>query len=383
MKSIKITGESMGEVAEKYNSSSYLKIWILSSGSIAALILLCLALGNPAQAQDEYPAVVSFSTDRNLVYEGENATLVWVVTNSTNVTIEPDIGEVGLNGSVEITPKENSTYFLNATDGENRSAATVTVNVIKKPPELLYFAAEKTKIKRGESSTIFWNVSGAQDVFITPEPGRVDLNGSAAVTPWDTTTYSILATNAGGAAAGPAVPQITVDVSPILYEFIPNANKASWYSSRDTDSKPIDFGGSDKDPSGSASWMNDVRLSDDSLAKRVLWTHPRWEDDGSIMGVFDLGDYVVQKDDHISGSVALKKDASWGKAIFFIILIPEGEKAIVISTTPVEYSDGIKNFDVYLSRYADKKVDIALTTHSYGSPSQDWAVWLDLKLIRG
>lgn len=135
----------MGKIAKQYDPSSSFNIWRLSGGSIGALILLCLSLVGQAQAQDEYPTIVSFNTDRNLVYEGESATLIWVVTNSTNVTIEPDIGEVVLNGSVEITPRENSTYFMNATDGENSSTATVTINVVKKPPEVLYFKAIKPK----------------------------------------------------------------------------------------------------------------------------------------------------------------------------------------------------------------------------------------------
>lgn len=371
----------MEKIAERINSSGSISIWRLSGASIAAIILLCLALAGPAQG--EFPTFVSFNADRNLIYQGENATLVWVVTNSTNVTIDPDIGEVGLNGSIEITPKVNSTYFLNATDGENSSTATATINVAKKPPEVLYFKGDKTKIKRGENLTLYWNVSNANEVFITPEPGRVELNGSAVVAPWDTTTYSILATNAGGSATGPAVPQLSVDVTPILYEFIPNANQARWYYSDGKNARPIDFGGSDTDNRGSASWMDKIRLCDDSVAQRVLWTHPSWRNNGWIKGEYDLKDYVVQEDDHIYGKVALKKGAGWGDVIFEIILFPEMENAIVISETPVECSDGIKTFDIYLNRYAGKKVKIALATLANGYADQDWAVWLDLKLIRG
>ena len=374
----------MEKIAERYNSSRSFNIWRLSGGSIAAMILLCLALTGLALAQDEYPTVVLFNADRNQVYEGENATLVWVVTNSTNVTIKPDIGEVGLNGSIEITPKENSTYFLNATDGVNSSTATVTINVVKKPPDVLYFKGDKTKIKRGENLTLYWNVSNAKDVFITPEPRRVELNGSAVVTPRDTTTYSILATNAGGPATGPAVPQLSVDVSPILYEFIPNANKASWYYWDGKYSNPLDFGGPDTDPRGSVRWIEELGLSNgSSISQKVLWTHPSWVDDGWIMGIYDLGDYVVQEDDHISGAVALKKDANWGNVIFEVILIPEGEDPSMVSEVPVVYSDGTKTFDVYLNRYAGKKANIALEIYANGGSSQDWAVWLDLKLIRG
>ena len=348
------------------------------------MILLCLALTGLALAQDEYPTVVLFNADRNQIYEGENATLVWVVTNSTNVTIKPDIGEVRLNGSIEITPEENSTYFLNATDGENSSTATVTINVVKKPPEVLYFKGDKTKIKRGENLTLCWNISNANDVFITPEPGRVELNGSAVVTPRDTTTYSILATNAGGTAAGPAVPQLSVDVSPILYEFIPNANRASWYYWDGKYSNPLDFGGSDTDRRGSVRWIEELGLSNgSSISQKVLWTHPSWVDDGWIMGIYDLGDYVVKEDDHISGAVALKKDANWGNVIFEVFLIPEGEDPSMVSEVPVAYSDGTKTFDVYLNRYAGKKAKIALEAYANGGSGQDWAVWLDLKLIRG
>lgn len=203
------------------------------------------------------------------------------------------------------------------------------------------------------------------------------------MTPRDNTTYSILATNAGGAATGPAVPQITVDVSSIIYEFIPNAKKASWYYNDGKRAESIDFGGSDTDKRGSASLMDNVRLCDDSIVQEVLWTHPSWIYDGWIMGEYDLKDYVVQEDDHIYGKVALKKGASWGDVIFELILVPELENATVISETHAACSDGIKTFDIYLNRYAGKKVDIALATLADGDADQDWALWLDLKLIRG
>jgi hypothetical protein len=63
----------------------------------------------------------------------------------------------------------------------------------------------------GESSTLSWTSTNAETCEIDQDTGSVDLSGSMAVSPAETTTYAITATGPGGTATA----NVTVEVSPI------------------------------------------------------------------------------------------------------------------------------------------------------------------------
>ncbi len=60
--------------------------------------------------------------------------------------------------------------------------------------------ASSTFIQKGESSTLNWSSTNATSLVITPSVGSVAPEGSAKVTPADSTTYTITATGPGGSA---------------------------------------------------------------------------------------------------------------------------------------------------------------------------------------
>jgi peptidoglycan-associated lipoprotein len=84
------------------------------------------------------------------------------------------------------------------------STPTVTLN------------ADPTSINKGESSTLSWTSTEATQLTIAPGVGSVPAQGSAKVTPADSTTYTITASGPGGSAN--ASVRITVAAPPVAQE---------------------------------------------------------------------------------------------------------------------------------------------------------------------
>lgn len=75
----------------------------------------------------------------------------------------------------------------------------LTVEVTEEvDPPTVNLNADPEAIKINESSTLTWNSTNADSCVIEPGIGSVDLNGSLAVSPAETTTYTITATGPGG-----------------------------------------------------------------------------------------------------------------------------------------------------------------------------------------
>jgi hypothetical protein len=93
-------------------------------------------------------------------------------------------------------------------------------------PIVTSFIASPLTIDEGDSSTLTWEVSGAISVVITPEVGSVGLTGNFVVSPSDTTTYTLTATNSAGSIT--ASVKVTVNtamqraIDVVLEEILPD-----------------------------------------------------------------------------------------------------------------------------------------------------------------
>src|SRR5262245_34193830 len=65
-------------------------------------------------------------------------------------------------------------------------------------PDIAEFSAEPSSIERGQSSTLKWTVSNANQITIDNGVGSVQASGSRSVYPNETTTYTLRATGPGG-----------------------------------------------------------------------------------------------------------------------------------------------------------------------------------------
>jgi len=81
-------------------------------------------------------------------------------------------------------------------------------------PVINSFNADSATITEGESVTLSWQVTDADDVSINQGIGSVGLSGSTSVSPTSTTNYTLTATN----SAGSSIATVTITVNPAIVE---------------------------------------------------------------------------------------------------------------------------------------------------------------------
>ncbi len=86
---------------------------------------------------------------------------------------------------------------LTGTNKDEESKEILPVEVVRYPT-IHSFDTSRSQIKGGQSSTLTWWVSNADQVRIEPGIGTVSSLGSKTVAPSTTTTYIIIATNKAG-----------------------------------------------------------------------------------------------------------------------------------------------------------------------------------------
>ena len=72
--------------------------------------------------------------------------------------------------------------------------------------------ASPSAVNKGESSTLSWNSTDATQLSIDPGVGAVTAQGTAKVTPSDSTTYTITASGPGGSTSATAT--VTINAPP-------------------------------------------------------------------------------------------------------------------------------------------------------------------------
>jgi hypothetical protein len=152
------------------------------------------------------PRILSFVAIPPVINSGQSSALSWLVTNADSVTITT-LGSVALAGVQAVSPTVTTTYVLTATkNGVSSTAqATVTVNGAGGGglPVIASFTANPASITAGQISNLAWATRNATTVSIT-QVGAVVPNGSVAVSPVATTTYTLTATNATGSVTAQA-----------------------------------------------------------------------------------------------------------------------------------------------------------------------------------
>jgi hypothetical protein len=171
-----------------------------TDGLSASAHVLVTTQQTPAVAQ------VLFCTAEPLsVAPGQSTLLVWNTSGATTVTITPGVGTVPNSGSVSVTPTQNTTYVVTATNSTGSSTCSIGVTVTQpgqnQGPQIVQFSANPGTIIAGQSSTLTWQVNNATNISIAPVIGNVAANGNSGVSPAQTTTYTITASNPFGTAS--------------------------------------------------------------------------------------------------------------------------------------------------------------------------------------
>ena len=154
------------------------------------------------------PPEVSFSAEPSEIEEGESATLSWTSEYAETLAIGPEIGTVEQNGSVTVSPIQTTAYTITATGsgGDTSSQATV---VVRPPKPAISFSAAPSEIENGESATLTWSATNAEDASIDRGIGTVPLSGSKTVFPEADATYKLTAAGPGGVSTRSATVRVT------------------------------------------------------------------------------------------------------------------------------------------------------------------------------
>lgn len=96
------------------------------------------AAQKPAPAPVPAPALpapkANISVAPASVSQGQSAKLTWTSQNATNCNIQPNIGPVKPQGSMEITPAADTAYTLTCTGAGGTADSTTHVSVLAPPP---------------------------------------------------------------------------------------------------------------------------------------------------------------------------------------------------------------------------------------------------------
>ena len=157
------------------------------------------------------PSVIRFTAAPSTIAAGQSSTLSWATTGVTSVTISGVGGNLPANGSQTVSPTQTTTYTLTATGADRKTTVTAQVVVTisgSQVPIVNSFTVSPPNVSPGGTAQLCWNVSNATSVSISPGLGTVQSTACTTITPTQTTTYVLTATN----AAGPTQASVTVSV---------------------------------------------------------------------------------------------------------------------------------------------------------------------------
>jgi len=173
------------------------------------------------------PQITSFSVSPTQIQSGEVAELSWSVTDADTVSIDQSVGSVLSSGTLDVSPTATTTYTLSATNQQGTSTAQVSLTVVEpNQPVITSFTLNPTVIDLGSSSSITWATQEAESVSITPAisgaPNPLPLSGNLQVSPDETTTYTLSATNPQGTTTEQATLTVNMPGQPVITNFSAN-----------------------------------------------------------------------------------------------------------------------------------------------------------------
>lgn len=179
------------------------------------------------------PVISSFTASPTQITQGQTATLSWTLSGGTptGVSINNGVGSVLNKTSVTVSPTQNTTYTITATNTKGSVTKLVLVKVSASAPAITSFTAAPTEIQPGESATLSWALSGgvAEGVIIDNNVGNVIGKTSTTVTPQETTTYVLKVSNATSTVIQPVTVKVKNTATPgtTNYQYDANGNLTS------------------------------------------------------------------------------------------------------------------------------------------------------------
>ena len=203
-----VTARSVTDSYVSANAHGQLERRPLLATPVAIFLLLLLLTGTTYALFRPRPVEVrSFTITPLEVKKGQEVTLAWDASNLSEGLIQP--GNTPIEkpiGSLKIKPDVTTEYTLIARGGGKQITRKQTVVVLPAPlfpkPKIDEFTASRKRIHQGDSVTLSWRVSKADQVLLNPLGKDQDarLYRSQVVNPDTTTTYVLTAKGKGGVA---------------------------------------------------------------------------------------------------------------------------------------------------------------------------------------
>jgi PKD repeat protein len=125
-------------------------------------------------------------------YNSQDYDLSWNVSGASKVEIQPDVGEVAVGeASTSVSPKKTTVYTLKAENEWGTVERELDLAISEERPVINSFIADPERIDEGESTTLRWNTSFTGRTGISSLGWIAGSRGSIAVSPKETTTYSL------------------------------------------------------------------------------------------------------------------------------------------------------------------------------------------------
>jgi peptidoglycan-associated lipoprotein len=150
---------------------------------------------------------VQLQVSRDQIQQGEDVRLTWTSKDAKAVSINGE--SVDKAGAKVYTPSSTTTYTAVATRGKKEARDSKTVGVTPRPPSpSITISADQDAIEKGQSTTLRWRSTNADEVTIT-DLGVVPSSGSRVVSPSQSTTYTASAKGPGGVESATARVTVT------------------------------------------------------------------------------------------------------------------------------------------------------------------------------
>jgi hypothetical protein len=95
------------------------------------------------------PTVARFTASALSLMAGNTALLNWEVKDSTDVRIDPEVGQVSAAGTIEIKPAQSTSYTLTAKGPGGERSASLSIAVTRKAPEASKLDPARTLYENG------------------------------------------------------------------------------------------------------------------------------------------------------------------------------------------------------------------------------------------
>lgn len=166
-----------------------------------------------------------------------------------------------------------------------------------------------------------------------------------------------------------------------IFNFVAQAcdSETSWYNA----SNNLPCPGSDSDAEGFVIVHNNPKLETGSNAgAKSIETHPQWIDGGLITGKYETIDIKSGYRFRAKIGCLYKDGGSACDVVFRIRYRADGGASQTLGEWNQTYDGSVKTLDINLDSLKGKNVEFRLVVDANGSSGQDWAVWVNPRIVK-